>query len=173
MKELANVALNAARMGGAAYADIRISRHREQSITAREDHIQSVSNTESYGFGVRVLLDGTWGFAASHQVTKDAIAEVARRALAIARANRSAQRRPVELVPVDAYVDEWHTPIEKDPFAVPLGEKAGLLLAVNAAALEVEGASYCDSSMLFQHEHKLFASTEGSAIEQSLFRSRP
>ena len=106
MKELSDVALNAARMGGAEYADIRISRHREQGISAREDHIQSVTNAESFGFGVRVLLDGTWGFAASHQVDKDTIAEVTARALAIARANRAARRRPVELAPVDAYVDE-------------------------------------------------------------------
>ena len=173
MNELTAVALNAARMGGASYADIRISRHREQGIYAREDRVQSVANTESYGCGVRVLLDGTWGFAATHEVTRDAIAEATRRALAVAQANRVAQHRPVELVPVDAYVDTWRTPIAKDPFAVPLAEKADLLLAVNAAALEVDGASFANASLLFQHEHKWFASTDGSAIEQEVFRTRP
>ena len=173
MKELADVALNAARMGGADYADIRISRHKEQGIYAREDHIQSVSDTESYGFGVRVLVDGTWGFAASHRVAKDEIAEVTGRARAIAKANRAANRRPVKLAPVDAYVDEWQTPIERDPFDVPLGEKTDLLLAVNEAALKVDGAKFCNSSMLFQNERKFFASTEGSSINQNLYRTRP
>ena len=173
MKELADVALNAARMGGAEYADIRISRHREQRISAREDHIQSVSNAESFGFGVRVLLDGTWGFAASHQVDTDTIAEATARALAIARANRAARRRPVELAPVDAYVDEWRTPIERDPFEVPLAEKTDLLLAVNEAALKVDGAKFSNASMLFQNEQKFFASTEGSYIDQAIFRTMP
>jgi len=173
MKELANVALNAARTGGASYADIRISRHRDQSIHTREDHVQSVSNSESYGFGVRVLVDGAWGFAASHRVERDVVAEVARRAVAVARANQALLRRPVELPPVEAHVATWRSPVEKDPFAVPIGEKADLLLAVNAAALEVEGAKFCNSFMLFRGEHKFFASTDGSYIEQDITRSWP
>lgn len=173
MNELAEVALNAARSGGAEYADIRISRHREQRISAREERVQSVSDTESYGFGVRVLVEGTWGFAASHEVTKDEIAAVVERAVAVARANRAAQRRPVELVPVEAAVDDWRTPVEKDPFEVPLAEKTDLLLAVNAAALAVDGAKFCTSSMHFQKEEKYFASTDGSSIDQTVIRTAP
>ncbi|HUT35897.1 MAG TPA: TldD/PmbA family protein [Planctomycetota bacterium] len=173
MKELANVALNAARTGGASYADIRISRHRDQAVHTREDRVQSVSDAESFGFGVRVLLDGAWGFAASHRVEKDAIADAAARALAMARANKAALRRPVELAPTDAFMDTWRSPVEKDPFAVPVGEKAELLLAVNAAVLKVQGAKYVNSFMLFRNEWKLFASTEGSVIEQDITRVWP
>ena len=173
MNELADVALNAARMGGASYADIRISRHRNQVVAAREDRVKSVSDAESYGFGIRVLVDGTWGFAASRRVERDEVAAVAERALAVARANRAAQRRPVQLVPVEAAVDDWRTPIDKDPFPVPLAEKTDLLLAVNAAALAVDGAKFCTSSMHFQREEKYFASTDGSYIDQTLYRSAP
>lgn len=173
MKELADVALNAATQAGCDYADIRISRHRRQVVTAREDHVESVSDDESYGFGVRVVVDGTWGFAASHQVAAEEIAQVARQAVAVAKANRPARRRPVELAPVEAYVDEWRTPIEKDPFAVALAEKTDLLLAANAAALKVPGATYCRAMLLFQHEEKFFASTEGSVIDQSIYRTYP
>ncbi len=173
MKELAEVALNAARMGGASYGDIRISRHRNQVIAAREDRVKSVSDSESFGFGVRVLVDGTWGFAASSRVEKEEIAAVAERALAVARANRAAQRRPVELVPVDACEDTWRTPVEKDPFAVPLAEKTDLLLAINAAALAVDGARFCTSSMHFQREDKFFASTDGSYLDQTIVRTSP
>jgi len=173
MRELAAVALDAARSGGASYADIRISRHRDQTIAAREDRVKSVSDTESFGFGVRVLLDGAWGFAASHEVARETIALVTRRALAMARANKAALRRPVRLPPVDACVDTWRSPVEKDPFGVPIGEKADLLLAVNAAAMKIEGAKFCNSFMLFRNEWKLFASTDGSTIEQDITRSWP
>jgi TldD protein len=120
-----------------------------------------------------VLVDGAWGFAASHQVDRETIAKVTARALDAARANRAVCRRPVALVPVDAYVDQWRMPIRKDPFEVPLAEKTGLLLAVNAAALAVKGAKFCRSSLQFQHEWKYFASTEGSYIEQDVYRSHP
>jgi TldD protein len=173
MKELAEVALNAARSGGASYADIRIARYRDQTIYTREERVQSVSDSESFGFGVRVLLGGAWGFAASHLVTRDAIAEAARRALDMARANKAALRRPVELAPVPAYSDTWRSPVVKDPFSVPLKEKADLLLAVNAAAMKVPGAKYVNSFMLFRNELKLFASTDGSVIEQDITRSWP
>ena len=173
MEELADVALNAAKMGGADYADIRIARFRDQSIHTREERVQSVSDTESFGFGVRVLVDGTWGFAASPVVAREEVATAARRALAIAKANRAAQRRPVELAPEPAHVDTWRTPIAQNPFDVPIEAKVDLLLRVNAEALKVNGASFCTSSMFFRYEKKLFASTEGSVIDQEIVRSWP
>jgi len=164
MRDFLDSALNTATSNGASYADIRISRHKNQSIRTRENRVDRISNSESYGFGVRVLVDGTWGFAASHRLTKSNVAKITRRALEIAQANKIAQRLPVELAEVDSYEDEWLSPIEKDPFQVPIDEKIDLLLTVNAEALKVEGAKYCSSSMLFMNEEKHFASTEGSYI---------
>ena len=97
MKEFLDIALNTAETKGADYADIRISRHKNQSIRTREERIQGISNSESYGFGVRVLVDGTWGFAASHRLTKNNVANITLRALDIARANRVVQRIPIRL----------------------------------------------------------------------------
>jgi TldD protein len=173
MREFADVALNTAKMSGASYADIRISRHKNQRIRTREERLQNVSNTESFGFGVRVLVDGTWGFAASHHVTKENIAEVTKRAMAIARANKIAQRQPVQLAPVESYQDHWQSPIQKNPFKIPIEKKIDLLLKVNAEALKVKGAKFCSSSMLFLNEEKYFASTDGSYIEQNLYRAWP
>ena len=116
MKEFLDTALNTAETNGADYADIRISRHKNQSIRTREDRIQGISNSESYGFGVRVLVDGTWGFAASHRLTKNNVADITMRALDIARANRVVQRIPIRLAEVESYVDQWSSPIKKDPF---------------------------------------------------------
>jgi len=173
VKEFLDIALNTAETKGADYADIRISRHKNQSIRTREDRIQGISNSESYGFGVRVLVDGTWGFAASHRLTKNNVANITMRALEIARANRVVQRIPIRLAEVESYEDQWSSPIKKDPFQVPVNDKIDLLLTVNEEALKVKGAKYCSSSMLFMNEEKHFASTEGSAIYQNLHRAFP
>ena len=142
MKEFLDIALNTAETKGADYADIRISRHKNQSIRTREERIQGISNSESYGFGVRVLVDGTWGFAASHRLTKNNVANITLRALDIARANRVVQRIPIRLAEVESYEDQWSSPIKKDPFQVPVNDKIDLLLTVNEEALKVKGAKY-------------------------------
>ncbi|HEV8537914.1 MAG TPA: TldD/PmbA family protein [Bacteroidota bacterium] len=173
LKTLSDEALNAARMSGASYADIRINRYRNQSINTREQRVMNISNNEDYGFGIRVLVDGTWGFAASNNVSKDEVARIANEAVAIARANKVIQREPVQLAPVPAYQDVWKTPIKIDPFEVSIADKVGLLLQINEAALKAQGVSFCSSSMQIANEHKFFASTEGSYIEQDLYRMVP
>ena len=80
LKGLADAALTAARQAGASYADIRINRYRNQFIFTRDRRVQNIVNTEDFGFGVRVIVDGTWGFASSSAVTKDDVAAVARQA---------------------------------------------------------------------------------------------
>src|SRR5687767_10075588 len=171
LKGLADAALATAKQLGASYADIRINRYRNQFIFTRDRRVQNIVNTEDYGFGVRVIVDGTWGFASSSQVTKEEIAKVVTQAASIARANRSINTEPVTLSPVEPYNTTWNTPVVKDPFAIPLQPKLDLLLQVHEEALKVPGASFVSASMQFVNEHKYFASSEGSHIEQSLVRS--
>lgn len=166
-------ALETAKQKGAAYADVRINRYVRQSINTREKRVTNISNNESFGAGVRVLVDGTWGFAASQRVEPDEIDRIAAQAVAIAKANRIAQSKPVVLAPVKAYQDTWQTPTTKDPFRIPTERKIDLLLSINDAALKVKGAAFCTSSMSFAKEEKHFASTEGSDIEQTIIRSNP
>ena len=140
---LASAALNAAQMAGADYADIRISTNRTQRASTREAIVTGVMDSETSGFGIRVLVDGTWGFAASRDVTGDEVARVARVAVAQARANRAAQRRPVELAPLDwTGRGEWRSPMEIDPFEIPIEDKVALLLEANQAALAVQGVAF-------------------------------
>ncbi|HEX2847494.1 MAG TPA: DNA gyrase modulator, partial [Chitinophagaceae bacterium] len=94
-RELADVALNAAKSKGATYADVRIGRYLRQFVATRDKKVQGVSNTENYGIGIRVLANGSWGFAATHVVTKDAIAKAAEQAVAVAKANAKIQGEPV------------------------------------------------------------------------------
>ncbi|MEK6571823.1 MAG: TldD/PmbA family protein, partial [Bacteroidota bacterium] len=173
LKDLADVALETAKSNGASYADVRINRYENQFVATREKRVTNLSKSESYGFGVRVLASGTWGFAASSVVTKDEIRNVTLKAVAIAKANSLLRKEPIQLAPVKAYVDNWKTPIKKNPLEVSLNEKADFLLNLNAEALKVKGASFCNSSMAFVREQKYFASTEGSSINQEIIRTDP
>ncbi|HEX2344181.1 MAG TPA: DNA gyrase modulator, partial [Vicinamibacterales bacterium] len=173
LKDLADAALAAAKAGGASYADIRINRYRNQFIFTRDRRVQNIVNTEDYGFGVRVIVDGTWGFASSADVKKDEVARVARQAIAIARANKKVNAEPVRLAPVQAYQDEWNTPVKKNPFEMPIQPKLDLLLQIHEAVLKVPGATFVTAFMQFVNEQKFFASSEGSVIQQSLIRSYP
>jgi len=172
LRDLADAALATAKKAGASYADIRINRYFVQYIFTRDRRVQNIVNTEDYGFGLRVIVDGTWGFASSSIVTKDEIARIAGQA-GIARANRKINAEPVRLAPVEAYDATWNTPVKKNPFEMPLQPKLDLLLQIHEEALEVPGASFVSASMQFVNEKKYFASTDGSHTEQSLIRSYP
>ena len=83
---------------GATYGDIRINRYRAERISTRERQVQNVSLNQSFGFGVRVLFKGSWGFAASNEVTAAEVRRVTREAVDIAKANASRQRKPVQFL---------------------------------------------------------------------------
>lgn len=170
---LAELALSVARKAGATYADIRINRYRYESIAAREKQVQAVSRTQSFGFGVRVLLNGAWGFAANREVTPEAVRRMAGLAVEIARANGIHQKTPNVLAPLPAQRSAWKSAFRKDPFDVPLDPKIQFLLSINETALKVKGVSYVDSSLGFMNEQKFYASTDGSMIEQYLIRAYP
>jgi len=172
-KQLADVALNAARSKGATYADVRIGRYLNQAVITRENRVQNIANAESYGVGIRVIANGCWGFAASNNVTKEEIARTAERAVAVAKANSKVQSSPVQLAPQTGYGEvSWKTPIIKNAFEIPVKEKVDLLLSVNAAAMS-GGASFVNSLIFSNNEQKYFASTDGSYIDQDIHRIYP
>jgi len=169
---LGSAALNAAQAAGADYADIRISTNRRQFMATREAIVAGVQDSETSGFGVRVLVDGTWGFAASRDVTLDEVSRVAGVAVAQARANRAAQLRPVELAPLDwTGRGEWRSPVDIEPFDIPIEDKVALLLEANAAAMAVQGVAFASSNMSFLREEKYFASTDGVITDQTVYKA--
>ncbi len=172
-KQLADAALEAARSRGASYADVRISRYLNQFINGRETKIQNVVSTESFGVGIRVIADGTWGFAATQDVTIEGVRRAAVQAVAIAKANSRLQTEPVRLAPQRGHGEvRWKTPITKNAFEVSIQEKADLLTAVGDAALKA-GASYIFTGLFLVNEQKYFASTDGSYIDQDVHRTWP
>ena len=172
--ELALLALDAARSTGARYADVRVSRHRFESIAAREDRVTGVGGAESYGLGVRALYGGSWGFAGVPEPTRESAADAGRRAARIAAANDRVAPGRVELAAVERQVDvAWTTPHRIDPFSIAPEAKADLLLAANAAALGVRGVSFVESGIDSVRESRLLATSEGSIVRQTFVRLDP
>lgn len=172
-KQMADVVLNAARSKGATYADVRIGRYLNQFVITREDKVQNIVNTESYGLGVRVIANNSWGFAATDKLEKDSIAKAAEQAVAIAKENSRLLSEHVELAPQKGFGEvTWKAPIEKNGFEVPIKEKVDLLLSVNDAAMK-GGANFINSFLFLVNEQKYFASTDGSYIDQDIHRIWP
>ena len=169
-KELADAALNAATKAGAKYCDVRIGRYLQQFITTRDLNVQNVVNTESVGVGVRVVADGCYGFCATHIMTKDAVANAAKQAVEIAKANSKLMTDPV-IMAAQKGVGEvsWKTPIEKDWRVIPVKDKVDLLINANKAGMAA-GASFMQSIMFQVNQQKYFASTDGSYIDQDVHR---
>jgi TldD protein len=170
--EVADAALARAAALGASYADIRVNRYRRESISTREQQVQSVQRSTSYGFGVRVLVNGAWGFAASNIVEPAAARTAAEQAVAIAKANAMLATRKVTLAGADKVVTSWTSAFKKDPFEVPLETKIAFLLKLNQTA-QVARVSFVTSQLQFADEQKYFASSEGSRITQRLIRTYP
>jgi len=173
LDELVKRALEAATKAGASYADVRVVRIRSENIATREDRVERVASSEDYGVGVRVIAGGAWGFAATPSVTAADAERAARDAVAIAKANAPLMKRPVTLAPVPANVDVWQTPLTKDPFKIPLEDKAEILLAINREAMKVPGVKFATSQFAAAAEWKLLASTDGAYIEQEIVRIGP
>src|SRR5205085_11689343 len=143
-------------------ADARIARARQNFVFTREHQIQNVVDTDSIGCGVRVLVDGTWGFAATRRMTRDAIAGAAREAVGIARANRGARDRAVEWLPVESFPSAtWRNPYRVDPWSVSVEDKAGLLLQATAAAMRATNVQFVSSALFFVKEEQNYANTDG------------
>jgi len=173
MKDLAELALDTAKSKGASYADIRICRYRNQYIMGRDKRIETTADTEDMGFGIRAVANGAWGFASSYRVEKEEIQRIAALAVEVAKASSRLLKQPVELVPEPAYRDHWQSPIQKNPFKIPMEKKIDLILKVNEEMLKVDGIKVATAFLNFNEIWKYFASTDGSFIEQDLFFTYP
>jgi TldD protein len=172
IKELLAAALTAAKGAGASWADARIGRYRQNFVVTREQQIINVVDTDSIGVGIRALVNGAWGFAASQNLTMDGVAAAAREAAAIAKANAIPGAPPVVLAPAEAYPNvTWKSAYTVDPFTIPIEQKADMLIKANAEAMKVPGVKFVNSSMFFVKEDRNYANTDGSVIQQTVVRS--
>jgi len=171
MRSFTQECLDAAVAAGATYADVRVTDSRTQALSVRNGVVEGVSSGSSFGFGVRVVADGAWGFAASSEVTSDSAARVAKQAVAIARASATVGARPIVLSPLEPHTGRWSGPCVIDPFSVSTEDKLALLFDADEAMRAQSGIGLATGSMSFLQERKTFASSEGAFIEQDWVES--
>jgi TldD protein len=165
---LADIALQRIKAAGAEYGDIRILDSRSQSIFGQDRRIADISDRRSTGFGIRVLYKGAWGFAASSSLTADDVRKTADLAVEIAKGSATLTISPVKLVGEPVHRESVVTKRIVDPFAVPLDEKARLLMDVMERLQAVSGIQRSGASLWAQRDVKYFESTEGTRIKYDL-----
>jgi TldD protein len=171
-RDLMMDALNASKMAGADYADVRIGRYRANFVQTREHQIVNVADTDSMGCGVRALVDGTWGFGATRTLTRDGVTDAAKKAVAVAKATRLGRDKPVELAPSPANKDvTWQNAFTIDPWTIPIEQKADLLLKANAEAMKAQNVKFVFSAMFFRKDERNYANTDGSVVTQTIIQS--
>jgi TldD protein len=175
-QDLADALIAQAKTLGATYCDVRLVRMLSESVSARDNIVTGLSDSESYGMGIRVIKNGTWGFAATRSVDlpngKITLAE----AIAIAENNSKLQTIPLDLAPVDPVISEWKTPIKKNPFEISFKDRAQFLLDMHAlgATASIGGNKLqLNSNLRSVREEKYFASSDGSKIWQEVTRIDP
>ncbi len=170
MDDLLQRAVGLMQQAGASYGDVRLRRDHTERLAVKNGRPEHIARSESEGLGVRVIVDGAWGFFGTHRMEKDALDEAVRQAVDIARASAAAQTEPVRLAPVDPATDEYETPHERDPMAVPLEDKLGLLVRATEA---MTGPNLRLAQAFFSayDTHQQFASTEGARIAQHIVQT--
>jgi TldD protein len=171
MRDLIDRALNLAQVRGAEYADVRVVGRESQAIGVKNGIVETVSDDETYGFGVRVIVDGAWGFSSSNRLLAEEVDRVTAEAVAIARASALVHGRAAEIGLPEVHAGSYKTPVVIDPFTVAPEEKIKLLLAADAAMRAVAGVKVTQGNLVCQRERKTFASTEGSYLEQEIIET--
>jgi TldD protein len=167
-EELTGLALEAATQAGAGYADARWVREETEGLTVTDDRVDDLEAEDSSGLGVRVLVDGCWGFAASAVLDPARARQLARRAVEVARASAALGGEPVRLAPTGPAVATWSTPLGRDPFAVPLAERVELLLAACDAQRSVPGLAHAKATVDLWRRRTVLWSTEGTRLDQTV-----
>lgn len=168
MKAKLKEAIDLLRAKGVEYADARKVSSLAEVLVMRNGDLETASLTESEGFGIRVLHQGAWGFSSSSELSDASVRSVAEQALAIARASTKVGGRSVVLDGQAAVTDSYETELEEDPFEVPLTDKLSILAASCEGMSRSAGVKLATASMMNFRTEKLFVSTEGSEIEQTI-----
>ncbi len=171
MRNLAQRAIETAKTRGASYADCRIIFTKNEDIVIKNGKVGELDISEDIGFGVRVIADGAWGFASSPDLTPENIDKTAALAVQIAKASARAKEADIRLAPEPVVDESWQTPIAEDPFSIPLEDKIGVLMEIDGVLRKDKRIMSAESSMSFKREHQWMATSEGSFINQLLYRS--
>jgi len=168
MKQIVNKALGAISVPGVDYGDIRIVKRKIEEIIVQNGKVTGVENRERFGFGIRVLYKGSWGFAGNNDFSSSGIKKTAKKALEVALASYSVSKKRVILSPVKPYQDKYKTPYKIDPFLVSLEKKLSILSGASKEMMSNRNIMLSQAFTRSFREEKIFASTEGAYIEQEI-----
>ena len=168
MKELIMRALDQASSHGAQYADVRVVNSHDESISVKDGIVEGLNSNETEGLGVRVLVNGAWGFASSRNLTNDEVDHITDQAIEIAHASAIVSGERVDLGPKVTSQGLYQTPVKIDPFSVSLEDKLALLLSADGEMAKVKGIRTRRSHATILKVHKFFANTEGAFTEQTI-----
>src|SRR3989442_14050667 len=171
MKDFTSHALNVATAKGARYADIRIIDHRQQVVSVKNGNVDGVGDQYSQGFGIRVLVGNSWGFASSAYVEKAEIDRVTSLAVKIAKASARVPGEHLDLGKPVTSVGKYTTPIEIDPFSISLEQKLNLLFRADEIMRRNSGVKVSEGNVISVRNHKFFSNTEGAFVEQAIYES--
>ncbi len=167
LRQLADAALDAARGAGAQHADFRAERIRGQRIRLSDGRLESLSDGDNSGLAVRVIVDGTWGFASAVDLTPEAAAKAAWQAAEVARVAAAMNTERIELAPEPAYGDvTWVSAYDVDPFAVSPKDKVELLAHWSAQLLAHSAVTHADASLYQVKECKFYTDGATTATQQ-------
>src|ERR1700731_2707902 len=169
MNDVASWALNTVALRGASYADVRLADDRHRGLSTKNGKVGSASVAESFGFGVRVIADGAWGFAASDDLSRAAVEATAARAVDIAKASSQVKQRDIQLAGEKPVTAEWTTPFQIDPFTTSVEQNIDLLLKIDAELRSVAGVTLAETNMNFRREEQWFVSSENTSIHQTKY----
>ena len=171
-RDLAHRALDTARTRGATYADARFVRRAVEDVQVKNGHLENVDRSDLFGFSVRAIADGAWGFAASPILTADEADRVAALAVEVARASALTKRAEARLADVKPVTATYTTPIEIDPWKLSFEDRTKLLLDAAAAMTQAQPTLRTTrASYEIWREEKLFVSSEGADIAQTLYET--
>lgn len=171
MKAECSEAIDAATSLGATYADVRIVNYRKEVVFLRNGTPSNLTSSDTFGAGIRVIVDGAWGFASTNQVDTASLKATAQRAVEIARASAQVKKQDVLLSPKEPVEDIWCTPFTIDPFSVSLEEKLGLLSQIDKVLRAKPEIKVATANMQFAREKQWYMENDGSFIVQDLIRS--
>ncbi|HEX9912274.1 MAG TPA: DNA gyrase modulator, partial [candidate division Zixibacteria bacterium] len=173
MKEAIKGTLDYLKRKKVEYADIRQVRRQTESIQVKNGNVESISCDEDQGFGIRIIANGSWGFASSSILSEAEMKRVANQALEIAKASSITKKEPVRLSQTEVFEDTYTSKYQVDPFSVSLEKKIELLLRSTEILRRNNKIKVAEGSMDFNKTEKLFASTEGAFIQQFILESGP
>ncbi len=174
LRELADAALDRAKALGAGHADFRLERLRTSALRLHDGRLETGIDAETVGLAVRVVVDGSWGFAAGVDLTPQAAAQVVDRAVELARVTAPVNSEPVELAAEPAHGEQtWVSAYDIDPFDVPDHDKVAHLADWSRRLLASEGVDHVDASLLAVRECKFYADLAGTVTTQQRVRVHP